>query len=381
VKNTPADQPPQPLRGSRLVTILAGVPRPLVSIVVNNYNYGRYLGRSIESALAQTYPRMEVVAVDDASTDGSREVIRRYPRVVPVFKAENGGQGSALNAGFLASHGDIVIFLDADDYLEPDAVAQVVAAWRPGTAKVQYRLAMVDGSGRTIDLFPPRDMRFESGDVVPLLLRRGRYQTAVMSGNAFAREVLQHIFPIPEAEFRISADGYLVTLAPLFGPVLSIEEPLGVYRMHDQNAWARRESAAAERFRHSLLQDVNRYRALSTKAAELGLRPPDDPGMHDWLHLENRICSLCIDAAGHPLKPDRRASLGLRGFEESWRDGTLRWTRRVMLAAWFLLVGLLPRRAALALVVWRMAPNGRPRLLTALLRRVRGQQRHAPRVT
>ena len=87
MKNTPADQPPQPLRGSRLVTILASVPRPLVSIVVNNYNYGRYLGRSIESALAQTYPRTEVVAVDDASTDGSREVIRRYPRVVPVFKA------------------------------------------------------------------------------------------------------------------------------------------------------------------------------------------------------------------------------------------------------------------------------------------------------
>ena len=79
---------------------------PLVSVIVNNYNYDRYLARCIESALAQTYQRTEVIVVDDCSTDGSREVIRRYPCVVPVFKTANAGQGSALNAGFVASHGD-----------------------------------------------------------------------------------------------------------------------------------------------------------------------------------------------------------------------------------------------------------------------------------
>jgi hypothetical protein len=356
------------------------VPQPFVSVIVNNYNYDRYLAQAIESALAQTYERTEVVVVDDASTDGSRDVIRRYPRVVPVLKPANAGQGSAFNAGFLASHGDIVIFLDSDDYLEPDAVARVVSAWRPGTAKLQYRLAMVDAAGCVIDLFPPRDIRFDSGDVIPLLLRSGRYQTAVTSGNAFAREVLQRILPIPEAEFRISADGYLVTLAPLLGPVLSIEEPLGVYRMHDRNAWARCESGAADRFRGLLQQDFNRYRALSRKAAELGLQPPIDPGMHDWKHLENRICSLCIDPEGHLVLSDSRASLGLRGFSESWRDASLSWRRRAMLAAWFLAVGLLPRRLSLVHVVWRMAPDTRPWLLTQLLRLIRGPQRHAPRV-
>src|SRR3981189_1813478 len=148
---------------------------PLVSVIVNNYNYDRYLARCIESALAQTYQRTEVIVVDDCSTDGSREVIRRYPGGVAGLKAANAGQGSALNAGFVASHGDIVIFLDADDYLTPQAVARVVSAWKPGTAKIQYRLAMVDAAGRMIDLFPPRDIRFDSGDVIPLLLRRGRY--------------------------------------------------------------------------------------------------------------------------------------------------------------------------------------------------------------
>jgi len=353
---------------------------PLVSVIINNYNYDRYLPRSIESALAQTYPRTEVVVVDDASTDGSLEVIRQYASVVPVFKTANAGQGSALNAGFLASHGDIVIFLDADDYLEPHAVARVVSEWRPGTAKVQYRLAMVDATGEVIDLFPPRDIRFDSGNVVPLLLRSGRYQSAVTSGNAFAREVLQRLLPIPEAEFRISADGYLVTLAPLLGQVLSIEEPLGVYRLHGRNAWAMLESADPERFRRLLRQDFNRYGALARKTAELGLEPPTDPGIHDWLHLEHRICSLCIDPEGHLVRSDSRASLGLRGFSESRRDARLAWKRRAMLAAWFLAAGLLPRRLARTLVIWRMAPEARPWPLMRLLRLIRGQQRHAPRV-
>src|SRR5208282_584801 len=94
--------------------------RPLVSIIVTNYNYARYLRAAIDSALAQTYPHVEVIVVDDGSTDESREVIESYEkRVLPVIKA-NGGHGSAVNAGFVVSRGEIVIFLDADDELLPE---------------------------------------------------------------------------------------------------------------------------------------------------------------------------------------------------------------------------------------------------------------------
>ena len=73
--------------------------RPLVSIVITNYNYGRYLRAAIDSALAQTYAPIEVIAVDDGSTDGSREIIESLgDRIVPVIKA-NGGHGSALKIG------------------------------------------------------------------------------------------------------------------------------------------------------------------------------------------------------------------------------------------------------------------------------------------
>src|SRR5208283_183812 len=116
--------------------------RPLVSIVVTNYNYARYLRAAIDSALAQTYPHVEVIVVDDGSTDESREVIESYEkRVLPVIKA-NGGHGSAVNAGFVVSRGEIVIFLDADDELLPEAVDQVVKVWYPGVAKAQFQLEM-----------------------------------------------------------------------------------------------------------------------------------------------------------------------------------------------------------------------------------------------
>ena len=95
---------------------------PLVSVIVNNYNYGHFLSEAIDSALAQTYTRTEVIVVDDGSTDDSSEIIAGYgDRIIPVLK-ENGGQASAFNAGFAKSRGDVICFLDADDYLFPQAI-------------------------------------------------------------------------------------------------------------------------------------------------------------------------------------------------------------------------------------------------------------------
>src|SRR5258708_33541541 len=85
------------------------VTSPLVSIVVNNYNYARFLTECIDSALHQTYAALEIVVIDDGSTDESADVIRNYgDRIKTVFK-NNGGQGSGLKAGFSAGTGRIVI--------------------------------------------------------------------------------------------------------------------------------------------------------------------------------------------------------------------------------------------------------------------------------
>ena len=95
----------------------------LASIIINNYNYGRFLADAIDSALSQTYPHVEVIVVDDGSTDSSRVIIGRYgDRITAVLK-ENGGQASAFNAGFRVSLGETIVFLDADDILHSTTLA------------------------------------------------------------------------------------------------------------------------------------------------------------------------------------------------------------------------------------------------------------------
>lgn len=350
------------------------MPPPLVSIVVNNFNYARFLPQSIDSALAQTHPRTEVVVVDDASTDGSQEVIRAYGgRVVPVLQERNQGQGAALSAGFAASRGELVIFLDADDWLYPHAAARVAEARQPGTSVVQYRLDLVDATGAAVDLYPAPEIAFDRGEVVPRLLASGRYQGTVTSGNAFARAALAAIMPIPADDFRISADGYLVTVAPLHGPVQAIEEALGAYRQHGGNAWAGAGAAAgrgAESLRKALLHDEARYRALARHAAARGLRLRPGTGLRDDEHLAVRLASLCADPARHPYPADTRVGLGLRG---AWatRHARLRWPRRAVLAAWFLAAGVLPPSAARRAVAWKFFHAARPARVDRVLKRLR----------
>src|ERR1700676_3954845 len=91
--------------------------RPSVSIVISCFNYERYVGAAIRSALEQVGPASEVVVVDDGSGDGSRDLIAAFGDQITAIVKDNGGQASALNLGFQASAGDAVIFLDADDVL------------------------------------------------------------------------------------------------------------------------------------------------------------------------------------------------------------------------------------------------------------------------
>ena len=103
-----------------------------ISILIDNYNYPQYVTRAVDSALAQTYKNVEVVVVDDGSTDHCPQLLKQYEtRVKLVFKS-NGGQASAFNAGYAVCTGDVVMLLDADDILRPDAAALVAAAWHPG---------------------------------------------------------------------------------------------------------------------------------------------------------------------------------------------------------------------------------------------------------
>ena len=128
--------------------------RPLVSIIIANYNYGRFLGEAIQSALDQTYPAVEVILVDDGSTDDSLEVAARYP--VRVFPRPNGGVSAARNFGVAQSRGEFVLFLDSDDVYEPRTVELLLAALLAAPPRVAYAYCQMHFFGNEESIWPSR---------------------------------------------------------------------------------------------------------------------------------------------------------------------------------------------------------------------------------
>jgi glycosyltransferase involved in cell wall biosynthesis len=206
--------------------------RPLVSIIITNYNYGRFVGQAIHSALSQTYDRVECVVVDDGSTDESRDVIAGYPTVVAIPK-ENGGQASAARAGLAASRGEILMFLDSDDFLHPEAAARVVDAWRPGTSAVFFALDVLRHGKMTGERLPNEP--FLSSGHLAYAMRYGYLPCSPTSGNAFARHYVEVLFREALGMDGNCFDAYLLFSAPVAGQIVTLDECLGTYRIHETN--------------------------------------------------------------------------------------------------------------------------------------------------
>ena len=122
---------------------------PLVSVIIPCYNQARYLGEAIESVLAQTHARLEVIVIDDGSLDDVAGVAARFPKVRYV-RQPNGGLSAARNTGIRESHGEYLVFLDADDRLLPDALRIGLDCFQvsPDCAYVSghYRMIREDGT-------------------------------------------------------------------------------------------------------------------------------------------------------------------------------------------------------------------------------------------
>src|SRR3977135_236299 len=100
--------------------------QPLVSIVTPSFNQGRFIRRTIESVLAQTYPNIEYVVVDGGSPDETLDVLKSYGDRVRWLSEADAGQTDAINKGLRLTNGEIVGYLNSDDVLFPEAIARVV---------------------------------------------------------------------------------------------------------------------------------------------------------------------------------------------------------------------------------------------------------------
>jgi glycosyltransferase involved in cell wall biosynthesis len=334
--------------------------QPLVSIVVNNFNYSRFLPAAIDSALAQSYAPVEVVVVDDGSTDNSREVISGYgDRVSAIFKP-NGGQASAFNAGFCASHGSIVMFLDADDVLLPNAVEEVVRAWHPGVAKAQFVLAHIDAQGRALGgVAPYSPAQMPEGDIRNSILDAGGYIGVPTSGNAFARAVLDRLLPLPESQWHQAADAPLLILAPFLGEVVSLRKTLGCYRIHESNLGMLDEELDSRKLRVKIIIDLQREWALSEFASRSRFTIPLNWAAREPAHLKYRLASLRVDPTHHPIMDDRPIRLMLMGIRVSWRNSKYNFRSRLFHTLWFPLVALLPQAAAAKIIRLGLLPRRR----------------------
>jgi glycosyltransferase involved in cell wall biosynthesis len=210
-----------------------------VSIIINNYNYGSYLGKCVDSALDQDYQKVEVIVVDDGSTDDSAVVIQKYGSLVISIRKSNGGQGSAFNEGFRRSQGEVIIFLDADDLLDRDAASTAVELLAdPEVVKAHWLLREIDSvgnpTGRVIP-GPARDL--PHGDHTDKVRRcgPGTMRFPPTSGHAWKRSFLDLVLPMNEEIFRIGADTLLFEVAPFVGLMNRYPGPLGSRRIHGRN--------------------------------------------------------------------------------------------------------------------------------------------------
>ncbi|NEQ05165.1 MAG: glycosyltransferase [Moorea sp. SIO4E2] len=211
------------------------------SIIINNFNYGRFLRNSIDSALEQSYDFFEVIVVDDGSEDDSHSIIASYGNKVKAIFKENAGQASAFNVGFKASKGDIICFLDADDMLLPNAISQAAQKFYDShVVKVHWPLHGVDAELKKLGkVIPPGPL--SRGDLLEKFISTGPegMVSPPTSGNAWSRNFLEKICPMPEEEYRNGADYYLNSLAFLMGRVESLLDCQGLYRIHGNNGVSR----------------------------------------------------------------------------------------------------------------------------------------------
>ncbi len=336
-----------------------------VDIVVNNYNYDRFLADAIESALSQTHERVQVIVVDDGSSDGSRELLRDYEDRATVVLKENGGQASALNAGMERSEGDVVVFLDADDTLHPEAAARVAAVFaaNENVVKAQFRIAVIDAEGEpTGAIKPAAHLPMPSGDMRHDELA-SPYDLVWMatSANAFRAEALRRILPIPEQDFRLCADWYLVHLTALLGEVVSLEEAWGAYRLHGANSY---EPQGADLDIAHLRKTIG-FAAVTSPpllrlAGELGLPRPER--ILSLADLANRIISLRLEPDQHPIGSDRAAGLVLDAARAARRRSNVSAAMKAMFVAWFAAMAIAPRPLARRLATLFLFPQSRSSL-------------------
>ena len=205
----------------------------LVTVVVPNYNYAHFVREAIDSVLAQTYPHLEIIVVDDGSSDGSREVLENYGERIRTIFQDNSGVSAARNSGAAVGDGEFIAFLDADDSWLPTKIEKQVARFTedPNLGLVHVGVDEIDADGDSL----LQRLEGSDGDATPDLLSLGR--KGVLGGGSgliVPRRIFDEVGGF-DTRLSTSADWDLFFQIASRYPVGFVPEILLKYRVHNSN--------------------------------------------------------------------------------------------------------------------------------------------------
>ena len=289
--------------------------QPFISVLIDTYNHERFIERAINSVLEQNVARTEceVIVVDDGSVDRTPELVRRFEPHVRLIRKDNGGQASAFNAGIAECRGEIIAFLDGDDWWAPGKLAAVADALASDSnvGLVGHGITEVYSDGREHTELLREIPRFRITTRDGAKVFRTRKSFLGTSRMTYRAEVLRKIGLVPAA-LKFEADEYLFTLAGLYADVLVLRESLTFYRLHDKNAFQiagagsegiRRKQRILATLARSLREELRR-RELPDEIARIVV---------DWVETEADLLRLTADG-GYPWETVR-AELRSYGVE------------------------------------------------------------------
>jgi glycosyltransferase involved in cell wall biosynthesis len=325
-----------------------------LSIIVPNYNYGRYVGEAVASALAVDWPHVEVIVVDDGSTDDSLEVLRGFDNRITLIVQQNSGPRIACNRGFLESTGDVVIFLDSDDVLDPSIAREVASVWRPGISKVQVQMRRIDRHGRPFGRLFPKYRRAPTPEQIRYwMTSTSAYPTPPGSGNIYSRQFLDVLFPL-DGRCGDATDSACLAAAPYLGDVVTIPRPLVFYRVHGGNRSGL--IADSRRFTYQIERAYQRHRF----GRELAGYDSDNevevaPLLRGRHLLQMRIAQNRLCVGPPPIPGDGRRWMIRDSITIFFAPGPESTLDRLGVSLWCLTVLFAPAVTARWLIQWRFS--------------------------
>jgi glycosyltransferase involved in cell wall biosynthesis len=323
--------------------------KPLITALVDTYNHEKYIEQALASVLEQGLSpgELEIVVVDDGSTDKTPEIIQKFAPRVKHLRKKNGGQASAFNAGFAETHGQIVAILDGDDWWAKGKLARVLEEMErnPEISAVSHGYYEYYESRKESKAYGPSEPTLFSL-LTPEAARLAFRNWSFLQPSALTvrRKLLERIMPIPEV-LVFSADSPIATASMALGARV-LPERLSYYRLHANNLYSG-DSGDMVKLRRRYEMDDAMCGVLWPMLLGLGVREECVSALLDpfWV-LANR--ESLSRFGGSPLKTYRTE---MRAFHADYKDPSIAY-----LLFKFLVMGpatlMLPPRLFYKLRAW-----------------------------